>query len=406
MLEFEAALARLVGAVPTPSPAAAVQVPLSQSLGRYLADSPPNPSDLPGTDNSAMDGWAVRSEDCQQPPFRLRQVGHVAAGAWFDGTLGRGETVRVFTGSPLPYGANAVAMQEDAKPDPLAPDQVEFHEVVRPWESVRLRGEDLRIGAPLLPGGTRIGPAQLALLAAAGLSSVSVHRPLRVAILPNGSELITPGQTLPRGGVFDSNGPTLAALVATTGAEVRAYAPPADQLEVLGAALRLALAEADVVVTAGGASVGEHDLIRPAFASLGGQLDFWQIALKPGKPFFFGTLPGSTPGTAAKFLFGVPGNPVSAFVTTLLLVLPAVRKMLGAGDERTASHPGQLQEPLSNPEARRHFVRVYCDGLGGVRSTGPQGSHRLGPLALANGLVDLPPRTQWPAGTVVNVLRW
>lgn len=401
MLAFEAARERLLDAVPCPASEGAVTLDIASGAGRYLAETPRSPIDLPPFDNSAMDGWAVRSLDLTDVPRRLRIQGEVAAGGTFFGTLQPGHAVRIFTGSPLPAGADAVVMQEDARSP--EPGFVQILERSRPWEHVRLRGEDLRRHADLVPCGTRLGAAHLALLAAAGMNTVRVHRHVRVAILPNGSELVPPGHPLPPGGIYESNGIALAELVASTGAIPHRLPPPRDNLREIQNALREAFASSDAVITAGGASVGEHDLIKPAFESLGGTLDFWRVAMKPGKPFFFGIIPGSP---SPKFLFGVPGNPVAAFVTTLLLVLPALRKILGATECYGATHPGQLAEPLSNPQDRRHFIRIHCDRDGAVRSSGPQASHLMGSLAAANGLVDLPPNTHWPAGTSVRVWRW
>lgn len=402
MLAFETALRTLLAALPVPAPATGQEIPLEASNGRYLAATVHSPRDLPSFDNSAMDGWAVRSADVQELPARLKIQGQIAAGQTPDAVLKPGHTFRIFTGSPLPPGADAVAMQEDARM--LDPETVEILDRVKPWENVRLAGEDVRRGSPLITAGTRIGPAQLALLAAVGMTSVPVYPQICVAILPNGSELLPLGSPYRAGGVYESNALALAALIAGVGATPVRLPPPPDELPAVVESLRQGFSQADIVVTAGGASVGDHDLVKPAFESLGGDLNFWRVALKPGKPFFFGTLPRA--GRSPAYLFGVPGNPVSAFVTTVLLVLPALRRMLGAAAPETPTSPGVLIEPLSNPESRRHFIRIRKDGAGGVRSSGPQGSHLLVSLAAANGLVDVPPHTQWPAGTPVQVWHW
>lgn len=402
MLTLEAARERLLAAID--GPVGEVSSPIETSGGAYLARAPVGLIDLPPFDNSAMDGWAVRSADIANPPVTLTVQGRVSAGGVYAGVLAPGCAIRIFTGSPLPAGADAVVMQEDA--EPIETTGVRILDVAKPWENVRLQGEDLRKGTPLIPAGTRLEAQHLALLAAAGVSAVRLHRTVRVGILPNGSELVASGQPLPPGGIYESNGIALADLVARTGALTRRFDPPRDDLPALQAALATAFAGSDIVITAGGASVGEHDLVKPAFEALGGTVDFWRVALKPGKPFFFGTLPASNGSAQKKYLFGVPGNPVSAFVTTILLVLPAVRKLLGAAHCEGFTHPGQLAEELNNPDGRRHFIRVCCDPQGAVRSSGPQGSHLLNSLAAANGLVDVPPRTRWPAGTVVQVLRW
>lgn len=401
MLTLEEASARLWAAIRSPTDRQFVDV--QACSGRFLSEAPLSSVDLPPFDNSAMDGWAVRSADVKTVPTCLTIQGRVAAGGVFSGTLLPGMAIRIFTGSPLPVGADAVVMQEDSQL--VDSGKVQILDSAKPWENVRLRGEDVRIGAPLMPAGSRLGAAQIALLAATGLKLVPVRPPIRVGILPNGSELVSPGEVLPPGGIYESNGATLAELVTSAGAVVERHAPPPDDLTALTSALAHAFGSADVVITAGGASVGEHDLVKPAFEALGGTIEFWRVALKPGKPFFFGTLPPA-PGAIPKYLFGVPGNPVSAFVTTILLVLPALRKLLGANDFSGTHHPAILAESVSNPEGRRHFMRVHCQKDGQVRSSGPQGSHLLSSLAHANALIDVPPHTQWPAGTSVQVLRW
>jgi len=402
MLELEQALEALLGALPSPEDTSAGEVALDAAVGLYLSSPWFSPLDLPPFDNSAMDGWAVRVEDVQSVPARLTIQGRVAAGQTHSAPLRPRHAIRVFTGSPLPTGADAVVMQEDAHV--VDPATVEIREPARPWEFVRMAGEDVRRGAELLATGTRMGPAQLALLAATGCTRVRVHRRVRVAILPNGSELIPPGENLPPGKVYESNALALASLVAQVGACPIRLPPPPDELPALTTSLEHAFDQAEVVITAGGASVGDHDLVKPAFESLGGRLEFWKVALKPGKPFFFGRLP--RPGRPDGFLFGVPGNPVSAFVTTVLLVLPALRKLLGAPKWTTPNLPGTLAEPLSNSGGRRHFIRVQRDLQGSVRPSGPQASHLLGSLAAANGLVDVPPNTRLPAGTSVRVWTW
>ena len=244
-----------------------------------------------------------------------------------------------------------------------------------------------------------LGPQHLALLGAAGFAEIAVHRAPRVAILANGSELRPSGEPLAPGQIHESNTAALAALVRRAGGVPVWTRCVPDKPSVLREALAEAFATAEVVVTVGGASVGEHDLVKAEFTALGGELEFWRLALKPGKPFFFGR-------HAGKFLFGLPGNPVSAFVTAVLLVLPALRKLQGAAACDPPTAPGLLAAPLTNPDHRRHFVRVSTDVNGEVRSTGTQASHLLGSLAAADGLVDVPPQTTLAAGATVRVIRW
>ncbi len=371
-------------------------IPVLEASGRFLAQDLLAPLDLPSFDNSAMDGFAVRSAEALVGR-RLRVVGRATAGQGFSGSVEPGTCVRVFTGSPLPDGADAVLMQEDACKS--GADQIEIREEVRPWENVRFRGEDLRSGALVLPAGSELTPSAIGVVSALGLATVGVHRAPVVAIVPNGSELVAPGNALPPAGVFESNGPMLKALLERTGCRVLLVTPPVDELSCVALSLRDAFDSADLVITAGGASVGDLDLIRPAFELLGGKLEFWQLAMKPGKQFFYGRW-------REKHLLGLPGNPVSAFVTGVLLVLPAVRRLAGAREPLPKLEAATLGEALQNPDRRRHFVRVRRDNGGRVWVSGPQASHFLHGLALADGFVDVPPASAWEAGQTVSVIRW
>lgn len=395
MLALEAGLAQILAALPTlPTEI----IPLSEADGRVAAAEVTAGTDLPPFDNSSMDGYAVRAADTHGgKPLRL--AGHVAAGEWPASALAAGECIRLFTGSPLPPGADAVVMQEDTRPVTGNRAAIEILDPVKPWENVRFRGEDVRTGTTLVRAGGRLGPPQIGLLAATGTTEVTVARRPMVAILTNGSELRPPGSPLSPGQIYESNAPMLAALLRRVGADTTCLPPPPDDPRIVGQSLSAALDSADVVLTVGGASVGEHDLIRDCFTSLGGELSFWRLALKPGKPFFVGRHQG-------RLLFGLPGNPVSAFVTAVLLVLPALRRMQGETDLTPTTVTGILAEPLSNPDRRRHFVRVRVGPDGQVRPAGPQASHRLASLAMANGLVDVPPGTDFEAGRVVPVIGW
>ncbi len=397
MLTYEEALARLLGAMPAVRPE---KVPVMDAAGRILAESVASPLDLPPFDNSAMDGYAVRAADVAtasaERPVALRLIGQVGAGQVFQGRVGVQTCVRLFTGTPLPSGADAVVMQEDTQMDG---DTVRVLDRARPWENVRLRGEDVKTGASVATGGTRLGAGHLNLLAAIGTASVRVARRPRVALVSTGSELRPPGKSLAPGQIYESNRPMLAAQLAECGAEAHPFPLVPDTLTRTRSALQRAFAECDAVVTTGGASVGQLDFVKAAFAELGGSQEFWKVAIKPGKPFIFGTLAG-------KFLFGLPGNPVSAFVTFLLLVRPALLRWQGATDVVLPAHPGVLAEPLVNRGDRRHFVRVRVDAEGQVHSAGTQASHMLHSLAAANGLVEVAPETTLAAGSPVRVMRW
>ncbi|MFM8360779.1 MAG: gephyrin-like molybdotransferase Glp [Verrucomicrobiota bacterium] len=392
----EAARADLLAAV---EPLPALDCRLEEAIGSWLAVPVAAPVPLPGFDNSAMDGWAVRAEDTRRVPVVLRVAGRSAAGCSPGGRLGPGEAWRIFTGAPLPVGANAVVRQEETDWDASHPDAVTLREGVGRWENVRFRGEDVAPGTEVLAAGTRVGAAQAGLLAALGFASVRVRRRPVVTLLPGGSELRPPGSPLEPGQVYESNTPLLAAMCCGAGAVVRATAAVPDDPDALAAALRAALEGSDVVVTAGGASVGEHDLVRPALEALGGRIEFWRLALKPGKPFFLGRLGG-------RVVCGLPGNPVSALVTAVLLVQPLLRRLQGAADPGPYATWGKLGETLTNPDGRPHWVRVVREAGGAVRPSGPQASHLLGSLSRAHGLVEVPPQGTLAAGDPVRGVGW
>ncbi|MBX3731413.1 MAG: molybdopterin molybdotransferase MoeA [Verrucomicrobiae bacterium] len=374
-------------------------VPLVAAAGRVMAISPRARTALPPFDNSAMDGYAVRAADLGTVPVALWLRETVPAGGWPKSPVGAGETVRVFTGAPLPEGADAVVMQEDTEPDPEDPGRIRFLTPVKPWEHVRFRGEDVNLDAPLVPEGRVLDAAALALLAAAGVHEVAVFRQPLVVIRVTGDELAVAGMPLKPGQIHESNAIMLTALIRSVGGLADVTPPLPDDADALRAALETAAAGADLVVTAGGASVGDHDLVRRVITDAGGVVQDWRIAIKPGKPLFHGRLAGRP-------VLGVPGNPVSAFVTAVLLVLPALRRLQGMRDVLPPETPGVLAATLANPEPRRHFMRVHCDRSGRVRSAGPQASHRLASLAAANGLVDVPPGAVLAPGTTVPVIRW
>jgi molybdopterin molybdotransferase len=292
-------------------------------------------------------------------------------------------------------------MQEDTRLDANRPREVLFLDAAKPWENVRFRGEDVKRGAEIARPGEVLGAAQMALLAAGGVEQVSVGRRPIVALLATGSELKEAGggSALAPGQIYESNRTALAPLIGGAGGAPKIFPIVHDDAEATRAALSRALAECDLVITCGGVSVGEMDFVKSAFEELGGQLQFWKVAIKPGRPFVFGR-------HGEKFLFGLPGNPVSAFVTFLLLARPALLRWQGAARVGLPASTGILVEPLSNPDDRRHFMRVTVDEKGGVRSAGTQASHVLSSLAQADGLVDVPPSTTLPTGTTVQVLRW
>ena len=400
MLELEAAVQKILAALPPPG---RERLPLGDSHGRILLESVNATTALPAFDNSAMDGYAVRAADVAaarpEQPIRLRLRGRVAAGENFAGEMAGGECVRLFTGSPLPRGAEAVVMQEDTRVEAPEAGEVLFCEAVAPWENVRLRGAEVQSGATLAEAGEVLTPGKLGLLAAAGIADLVVGKLPRIGLLATGSELRPAGEDLAAGQIYESNCVALAALMERVGGQPQLFPLVPDTLAATRRALETAFATCDAVVTCGGVSVGELDFVKAAFGELGGELEFWKIAVRPGKPFVFGRCGG-------KFLFGLPGNPVSAFVTFLLLVRPAILRWQGAATVTLPAGPGRLADTLNNPGDRRHFMRVRLDASGQVFSAGLQEAHALRSLAAAEGLVDVPPQTTVRAGTMVTVLRW
>jgi len=348
-----------------------------------------------------MDGYAVRSKDVASAspdaPVRLKLCGEVAAGQTCATPIEPATCIRVFTGSVLPTGADAVVMQEDTRIEER--ETVLIMEGVKPWENVRMRGEDVKQKSELFKPGDTLSAGGIGLLAALGVKSIKVGRNPVIGLLATGSELAEAGDILPPGKIYESNRFTLASLLMRAGAVPRIFPLLPDVLKSIRDALGQGFAECDGVVTTGGVSVGEYDLVKKAFEELVGQMEFWKVAIKPGKPFAFGRF-------GQKLLFGLPGNPVSAFVTFLLLVRPSILRWQGALNVLGHVHAGSLAEPLANTGDRRHFMRVFVDEQGNVRSGGIQASHVLGSMAKANGLVDVPANTTLERGTNVQVLRW
>lgn len=402
MLQLEEAVARILAGV---KPLGAEEVSLTEALRRFAAEEIHARENLPVFDNSAMDGYAVRAEDVakasKETPVTLRVLARVAAGERAAISVQPGTCVRVFTGSPLPPAADAVVMQEDTAPEPPegGTPNVMIMDKVRPWENVRFQGEDVKKGEVVVKAGERLTSGKVGLLGALGFERVSTAQRPVAGLAATGTELIEPGQPLSAGKIYESNRLMVAGLLGEAGATAKLQPIWPDKPDVIRTGLKDAFAECDLVVTSGGVSVGEHDLVKAAFEGLGGKLEFWKVAIKPGKPFVFGRL-------GEKLLFGLPGNPVSAFVTFLLLVRPAVLKLQGASNTSLPSHPGTLAEDFKNKGDRRHFVRVRVDDNGKVHLAGLQASHALSSLARANALLDMPPGAEWQAGRAVMVLRW
>ena len=345
------ALVRILASVP--GPVEGETVPLAQAAGRTLADGVTAGRTQPPFPASAMDGYAVRAADADAAGAGLRLVGTSAAGHGFDRGIGPGEAVRIFTGAPLPEGADAILIQEDAEAED---GLVRVLEPVEAGRFIRRAGLDFSAGDPLLAAGQRLDARRLALAAAAGRPSLSVRRRPRVAILATGDELVEPGTEPAWDQIVASNGLALGALAVEAGAEVIDLGIAADDHAALADAFaRARTARADLLVTLGGASVGDHDLVQGALAREGLELGFWRVALRPGKPLMHGRL-------GAMLVIGLPGNPVSSIVCGLLFVVPAIHALLGdaqAGADR--SEPAVLGRDLEPNDGRADYMRARLD---------------------------------------------
>jgi molybdopterin molybdotransferase len=398
-------------------PLRAESMPLSEALGGVLSEDTTALLTLPPWDNSAMDGFAVRFADVAaaspQSPVTLQVVGEVAAGHEPDAQVVAGTAVRVLTGGMLPPGADTVVKVEDtdaAQGPADLPPEVKIQAKIEAGRHIRTAGSDMRQGDDLLPAGTAIGPAAVAVLAASGHARVNVHRRPRVAIVTTGDELTALGEPLSPASIPDSNSEAIAAQVTAAGAEPVRLGIAVDDFDAVRERLLEGVLAADVLVVTGGVSVGAHDFVKEVFEEIG-TLDLWRIAIQPGKPVAYGSAPRPDGGHC--LLFGLPGNPVSSFITFELFVRPVLRRMRGRpGDQGRLSVQAVLADPISKSAARRAFIRVslepdpHYEGRCIARLAGGQGSHQLTALAAADGLAIIPEGpSSVPAGTEVEVIR-
>lgn len=396
-------------------------VSLDDAPGRVLAEDVLSRETLPPWDNSAMDGFAVRAADVAPAtpaaPVLLRVIGESAAGHVPERVVAPGTALRITTGAMLPDGADAVVPVEDTDAPPGAaalPPLVAVRVAPGLAAHVRRAGEDVRVGDVVLRAGAVVGPAAVALLAATGVARVPVHRRPRVGVIATGDELVPVAETLGPARIHDSNGPSLLAQARAAGADARAFGIAADDPFALRELLAAAAAASDVVVLSGGVSVGAHDHVRAAFEELG-EVAFWRVAIQPGKPIAFGRTTGGRAGDAVDpdrpvWLFGLPGNPVSAFVTFELFVRPLLRRL--AGREATGGRRvvrARLAEPMTKAAGRRAFLRVRLEADPAdpsaliARPAGGQGSHMLSSLAAADALAVIPEDVPGlPAGSDVE----
>jgi len=373
-------------------------VAIRDALGRVLDKDVIAPHNVPAHDNSAMDGYAVSSADCcGQAGTTLKVVGTAFAGNAFSGIVGSGQAVRIMTGAMVPRGSDCIVPQEFTDADG---DKVTIKQIIRAGDNIRRAGEDLTKDAPALTAGTRIGPAELGLIASLGIAEVQVKRRLRVAFFSTGDEVASIGKPLAPGQIYDSNRYTLFGVLTRLGCDLIDMGVIPDQPEALEAAFADASATADVILTSGGVSVGEADFIKQMMNRMG-QVDFWKLNIKPGRPMAFGRI-GNT------WLFGLPGNPVAVLVTFYQFVQDALLTLMGVTPlpDRPV-HPARCLTDIRKSPKRREFIRAIFRLEGGeavVQPTGAQGSGVLRSMSDANCFIVLPEgRPSVTAGETVDV---
>ncbi len=363
------------------APLAPEEVPLAEADGRVLAYSLKALRTQPPADVSAMDGYAVRSGDVANAPVRLKVIGEVAAGRPFTAAVGPGEAARIFTGGVVPDGADTVVIQEQTSRDG---DTVEVRKPTAKGRNVRPQGLDFRLSDPLLAAGHRLTARDLALAAGMNHPLVPVYRRPRIALFATGDELVLPGTHPGPGQIVYSNGYALAALARAEGAEITDLGIVNDTMQATITAIRDARGlAADILVTTGGASVGDYDLVQKAFAAEGMALSFWKIAMRPGRPLMHGRL-------GAMAVLGLPGNPVSSYVCAFLFLVPLIRKLSGRDNLVAPTESAVLGCDLPENDERADYLRAICkDGPGGLVATPfpMQDSSMMRPLSLANCLV-------------------
>jgi molybdopterin molybdotransferase len=368
-------------------------VPLANALDRFAAHDYHARLPLPAFDNSAMDGYAVLAGSCQKG-CQLRVIGEQPAGPDRKLHIDAGETVRIFTGAPIPQGADAIVMQEDVVRDATG---ITLNVDVEPDEFVRRRGCDLAEGQLMLARGERIRAATVALLASQGFADVIVGGKPTAAVISTGDELVKPGENLLPGQIYDSNSVLINALLQQCGVGATVVQHCRDDRDSLGDAIKRGIKN-NVLIITGGVSVGEHDLVKEALRELGAKIEIWRVAVKPGKPFLFGN-------TGECFIFGLPGNPVSAFVTFLQFVRPAVLRMMGATNPDLPQVPARLAVSLTNNGDRPHYIRGKLEQEK-FTPIGRQESHALFGLSQANALLRIEVGQSLKADEIVDVQIW
>ncbi|MCB1683334.1 MAG: molybdopterin molybdotransferase MoeA [Pseudomonadales bacterium] len=373
-------------------------VRISEALGCFAAQDIATPINLPPFPASAMDGYALDSRQLSgDPPYRLNVVGESLAGHAYRGTILPGQCVRITTGAPVPADADAVVIQENCTRDG---DALTIHVHVPTHNNIRPTGNDIRAGSVLVSSGKRLNAFDIGWLSACGVAEITVRKPVRVALFSTGDELVEAGEPLTEGCIYDANRILLTQLLRAQPVVIHDLGILPDDMDALRTALTGAAAESDLLLTSGGVSVGDADLVRDVVEELG-RIDFWRIRIKPGKPLAFGHI-----GPAA--FLGLPGNPASAVVTFLLFGQPLIRKLAGGLPRRRIYYPATLDHPIPHSPGRDEFRRGCLDFSAGrllVSSRDDQSSNRLASFSNADCLIRIPgERADLDAGTVVEVL--
>jgi molybdopterin molybdotransferase len=372
-------------------------VPTLSATGRVLARAQVSTIDVPPLDNTSMDGYAVRAADCAVNGARLRVTQRIPAGAVGKPIEPR-TAARIFTGAPIPSGADAVVMQEQCE---VAGEEVIVKHSPQPGDWIRRAGEDIAAHSTILEAGTRLRAQEVGLAASVGLATLPVIRRYRVALFSTGNELVMPGERLPPGAIYNSNRFTLSGLLRMLGCEVEDLGIVPDTLDATRAALRKAAATNDLILTSGGVSVGEEDHVKPAVTA-DGRLDLWRIAIKPGRPLAFGAVRRAD-GTEASFI-GLPGNPVSSFVTFVLFVRPFILHCQGVNQIEPRAFALRADFDWLKPDPRREFLRVKLNASDGLDLFPNQSSGVLTSTVWGDGLVDNPAKQVIKRGDNVRFL--
>jgi len=399
MLTVDAALAQLLAGAQVV--AEIEEIATLHASGRVLARPQHSDINVPPLDNSSMDGYAVRAAECASGEARLAVSQRIPAGT-IPGPLAVGTAARIFTGAPVPPGADAAVMQELCA---VEGDRVVIRHKPKAGDWIRRVGEDIRAGSRILEAGVKLRPQDAGLAASVGIAKLPVFRRLKVAVFFTGDELVMPGEPLPAGAIYNSNRFTITGMLQQLGCEVSDFGIVPDSLASTRDTLRRAAAENDLVVTSGGVSVGEEDHVKPAVEAEG-RLQMWKIAIKPGKPLAFGRVgPEAQPGRPGSAAFiGLPGNPASVFVTLAILVRPFILSMQGVTRVEPIAWSLRADFDWEKPDVRREFLRVKLNAAGGLDLFANQGSGVLASAAWADGLADNPPKQVIKRGDLVRFL--